>query len=264
MPFINRTCELTSIGGLVLDNSNEYRMAIIRARKGMGKSALLGQIRMLYKHNPAAALIDLRCEAYHPIDFVRCLAARLMGQGLRLPSYQAMDSAQAEDPRIDLHIDYKDVRIIKSPMTITPDKDSYNRHRADRLLAQLLADLATTPGPPWCLILIDHYDEAGRPLRDWFQSSVLPTILLKDAARFVVADSGKLLTSAPADDQIDVLGLSEFDAEHISQWLKAVGWESSDDEALLHHDADLVFRLAGGVPGKIEPYIMKLMKRSRT
>ena len=243
--FVGRDDELRRVDRLVRDNEYERRMAIVYADKDMGKTALLDEIWDRYRTDTAVVFIDVGQE-YEIPSLVYDIAGQLEGRGVQLSAYP-------NPPAQPVTVEISNVRAKNSPIDIAIDNANSSRQEADRLLRELLAEIDAAPGSLRRLVLIDEYEKAEAPLRNWLNTSFIPSLLSRNATICVVAGRREPSLTIAQKDRADRLPLPELNEEDIDRWLDAAGVTHARDQAVW------IWRGTRGVPGKINRFVINLI-----
>jgi hypothetical protein len=245
--FVNREAELCLIHHMVCDRENTKRVAIISAAKGMGKSAIIEQLRKRYLEGYSVAFIDMQKQIeIHPI--IESIAHQWGIQGLKLTSYKRAKAriTFSQAPRFTV----RRSMFTSSPLTVMHATAS-SQDRADYLLDALLNDLAHSSSIPRRLLLIDRYEAAQGLQRKWFEGTFIPRLIMQDAVICVMAgrnapDIG--LTSG----NVAHLPLTMLSSSHVEQWLMQAGITRAQERG------EFLWRGTKGHPETIRCFVANL------
>ena len=242
--FVDRHSEMKRVDRLICDTAHDRRIAVVRAVGGMGKTALLQRIYDRYRSSAAAVLMDLR-QPYELGSLLDGIADQLVSQGIELQSYRKSAEHQVT-------VQLSNVRLRGSSFNLSVDNATVLRQEADRLLHELLEDIAQ-PASPRHLVLLDHWDAAGDPLKDWLCTSLIPGFLFRSSAICVLAGRRDLYLGHPQECRTDRLQLRELDEDSVRQWLVEAGLPH-----MLDH-ADIIWKGTSGVPADVQKFIAGLI-----
>ena len=251
--FVGRDDELSRVDRLLRDNKYDRRMAIVHATKDMGKTALLEEIWDRYRADTALVFIDVGKE-YDIPSLVNDIVGQLRTLGLQLPVHPSpatqpvtvqLNKVKAKNSPTDIDIDID--------IDIAINNTVSSREEADRLLEKLLAKIDTAPGPLRHLVLIDRYEKAEAPLRNWLNTSFIPSLLSRSATICVLAGRNEPSLTIAQRERADRLPLPKLSVEDIDRWLDAAGVTHTRENTVW------LLRLTRGIPGEIKECIVKLI-----
>jgi hypothetical protein len=243
--FVGRDNELRRVDRLIRDNKYDRRMAIVHAAEDMGKTALLDEIWDRYHTDTAVVFVDVGQE-YELPSFVYDIADQLAGRGV----ISAYPSPAAQPGIVQLSA----VKAKNSPINIAIDNTVSSRQEADRILRKMLAQIDAAPGPLRHLVLIDQYEKAEAPLRNWLNTSFIPGLLSRNATICVVAGRHEPPLTIAQEERADRLALPNLNEVDIDRWLDAAG--------ITHTTENTAWLLRGtrGIPGEIKKFIINLIE----
>jgi AAA ATPase domain len=250
---INRDDEINDVSSLVRDQHPNQRVAVVFGEQGIGKSALLGELKRRLRSQMAVAVASIS-DHFDPRVLLNFLADQLIGQGVDMSLFRDMEKSLA-NPR-PLNVSLQDVRARHAAINISVEAANESLYHSSLLLSHFLADLEEAPGPPR-LLLIDDYDDAKAPICTWISELFVPRITIRQKTVCVVAGPVEVEVKNMEHDEMLFLGLRPLEKEHIAQWMSAAGIPPVEG------DAALIWRGTGGIPGSIEPFIKNLLRNGR-
>jgi hypothetical protein len=253
--FVDRENELSSLEALFLDGRNRRRLAIVCADDGMGKTALLDEIYDRHTSRTAIACIDIG-RTYDLLSLLNDIADQLAAQGMDLRAYRAMAIKLAGPPHLKAEL--SNIKAYQSPIDVTINTIIEQRYTADLLLSQLLTDIEITPIPPRHLILIDRYEQAGKPLRDWLGASLLPRILHRSATVCVLAGCDEPSLTYAEQQHVERISLPLLEVQDIRKWLVAAGVPQPEEYVTF------LWQGTKGVPGNLQLFIINLVAAEKS
>jgi hypothetical protein len=236
---VNRDAELELIEKMIYDVDNPCRAVTICAPLGMGKRTLLTRLKNIHKGKVCVAAIDINRDIEINL-IIDEIADQLSRQGLKAESYYNALSGS----RVELSQNkFKD-----SPLYIL-DAITSSLESTNYLLSSLLKDIETPIAPPRMLLLFNRYEEAQKPLRKWFEDSLIPRITRRNGAVCVIAGERVPDFGIACGSEVSNVVLGGLTEEYITQWLVQEGLGYMPEEATF------LWRAYRGHPASIRHYI---------
>lgn len=253
--FVDRDHQLSTLEPMILDEEHQQRLVALCANDGMGKTALLDQIYDRHRGRTAIASVDVG-RVYDSLSLLNRIADQFAAQQVDVSAYRAMATRLAAPP--SLKAELKNIEAHNSPIDITLTACAEQRYLADILLSQLLTDIESAPRPPRHLILMDRYEQAAEPLREWLDTTFIARILQRNATVCVLAGCNEPPLAHTEQQYAVHMSLPLLGVEEISQWLAAAGVPQTREYVTF------LWQGTKGIPADLNLFIINLVAAGKS